>query len=143
MLGIKDMPQDCICNSPRCTTRKSSYMDVVHSLNKVIYDLNEAKDYTKLKENYDHLRETIWECTRKSKKVSIERRVCLAILHLAVSKSDMNQLLKKYDFTFGSRSARKSVQDNYATLLEGKQLEKHILSSKASKASKATETTRW
>ncbi len=114
-------------------------MDVIHSLNKVIYDSNEVRDYTKLKENYDRLTETICKCTRKTQKASIERRVCRAILHRAVPKTDMVQLLKKYDFTFGNGCPRKRARDDYQTLLEGKQLEKRIHPSKAPKETPMTD----
>ena len=100
-------------------------MDVIECLNKSMKDSQQAKTFEKLEEKYDCVVRTICEMNQKAKKGTIERRICRDILHHALPGSELERLMKEYNFTFGNGSTKARAREDYQTLSEGKLLEKN------------------
>ena len=98
-------------------------MDVIELLKKSMKDSPLAKTLVKIEDKYDRAIRTICEVNRKTNKGTIERRICRAILYKGLPKSELQRMMKEYDFTFANGDVKARARDDYQTLSEGKRLE--------------------
>ena len=72
---------------------------------------------------YEKMSNALCLCTKMSKKNSVERRICRALLYHSVTGTDhLQELLNKHKFTFSRGVSRKTARLDYKLLCKGEQL---------------------
>ena len=69
---------------------------------------------------YNRISNALCLCTKMSKKNTIERRICRAILYNSVTgKKQLEEMMERYDFTFSHGDARKKARSDFDLLSKG------------------------
>ena len=91
-----------LCPGP---SKDQLFNDVLAMLNKHMDKSVENDRSSTIKQKYDKLSSALCLCTKNSKKNTIERKVCRAILYKGTSNKQLSCLLKKHSFTFSTGEA--------------------------------------
>ena len=83
------------------------------------YEMN-GMDIDIDKARYNRMSNALCLCTKMSKKDTIERRICRAILYNSVTgKKQSEELMEKYDFIISHGDARKKARSDFDLLSKG------------------------
>ena len=104
---------ECLCPGPsRTQLQKDKIIIMTKGADRLDKDSDEAR--------YKKMSEALCKCTRMTKKNTIERKICRAILYNGVTNgSQLEELLDQYEFTFSRGKARKHAKEDYNDLLNG------------------------
>ena len=73
---------------------------------------------------YQKMSETLCNCTKMSKRKTIERKVCRALLYNGITnKKQLQELMEKYNFSFANGKVRKDGRLYYKRLCNGEALQ--------------------
>ena len=104
---------ECLCPGPsRTQLQKDKIIIMTKGADRLDKDSDEAR--------YKKMSEALCKCTRMSKKNTIKRKICRAILYSGVTNyPQLEELLDQYKFTFSRGKARKHAREDYNDLLNG------------------------
>ena len=122
-LGYKMTDQliSTLCPGP---SKHHLFKDVLKNLSKSMDQNVDTTDSRTSEEKYKQLSTALCLCTKNSKRNSIERRVCRAILYKGTIKPQLNVLLNQHNFKFALGKARARAREDFDSLLNGESLYK-------------------
>jgi len=122
-LGYKMIDQliSTLCPGP---SKHHLFKDVYKILAKSMDENVDITDLRTSEEKYKKLSTALCLCTKSSKRNSIERRVCRAILYKGTTKQQLNGILNQHNFTFALGEARARAREDFDSLLNGESLYK-------------------
>ena len=110
-----------LCPGP---SKDQLFNNVLAMLNKHMDKSVENDRSSTIKQKYDKLSSALCLCTKNSKKNTIERKVCRAILYKGTSNKQLSCLLKQHSFTFSTGEARAVAKEDFESLMNGDPLTK-------------------
>ena len=110
-----------LCPDP---SKDQLFNDILAMLNKHMDKSVENDRSSTIKQKYDKLSSALCLCTKNSKKNTIERKVCRAILYKGTSNKQLSCLLKQHSFTFSTGEARAVAKEDFESLMNGDPLTK-------------------
>jgi len=107
---------ECLCPGP---SRTQLQKDIITMMTKGADRLDKDSDEAR----YKKMSEALCKCTKMTKKNTIERKICRALLYNGVTNgSQLEELLDQYEFTFSRGKARKYAKEDYNDLLNGEKI---------------------
>ena len=104
---------ECLCPGP---SRTQLQKDIITIMTKGADKLDKDSDEAR----YNKMSEALCKCTKMTKKNTIERKICRALLYNGVTNGKhLEELLDQYQFTFSRGKARKHAKEDYNHLLNG------------------------
>ena len=73
---------------------------------------------------WNRLTKIICTCAKTTKKSTIERRILRALLHVGMSRNDLDSLMKEYDFSFATGRLRIEAKADYDKMSRGESIKR-------------------